>query len=143
MRWILISALALAGCGTAPPRDATQEKWYGRGVEDLAAMNRQAEENFKAGRGDAAAALIQKGEPLMNRLLSVPHPTLAAEQAASDLEDLYGRMLLSNRHYGWAQMMFQKNLSRWKHWEPQTDDTARRLKQARDEIAQCTQMMEQ
>ena len=79
----------------------------------------------------------------MKRLLDVQHPTLEAAEAASDLDDLYGRMLLSNHHYGWAQMMFQKNLSRWKHWDPQTEETARRLKLAESEIAECTKKMEQ
>jgi len=79
----------------------------------------------------------------MKRLLAVPHPTLEAAEAASDLDDLYGRMLLSNHHYGWAQMMFQKNLSRWKHWDPQTEETTRRMKQAESEIAECTRKIDQ
>lgn len=106
-------------------------------------MAKQADGLFKAGKGDDAAAVIQKAQPLQKRVLEVSHPTLAAAQAASDLDDLYGRMLLSNHHYGWAQMMFQKNLSRWKHWDPQTEDTARRFKLAESEIAECTKKMEQ
>lgn len=106
-------------------------------------MARQAENSFRAGRADEASATIQKAEPIQKRLLGVPHPSLEAAEAASDLDDLYGRMLLSNRHYGWAQMMFQKNLSRWKHWEPQTEETARRLKLAESEIAECSRKMEQ
>jgi hypothetical protein len=58
-------------------------------------------------------------------------------EAASDLDDLYGRMLLSNQHYVWAQTLFQKNLARWKYWQPQTPETARRMKQAEDAIAEC------
>ena len=70
-------------------------------------------------------------------MLAVPNPTFEAAVAASDLDDLYGRMLLSNRHYGWARLQFQKNLSRWKHWQPQTPDTARLMKQAESGIAEC------
>ena len=33
--------------------------------------------------------------------------------------------------------LFQKNLVRWKYWKPQTPDTAGRLKQAQDAIAEC------
>ncbi len=58
-------------------------------------------------------------------------------QDASDLDDLYGQMLLSNRNYGWARLFFQKNLARWKTWKPQTPDTAARLKAAQDNIAEC------
>jgi hypothetical protein len=100
-------------------------------------MNAEANRLFAAGKSDEAAAIIQKGEPIVKQLMDVPHATLEATEAASDLDDLYGRMLLSNRHYGWARLMFQKNLSRWKHYEPPTPETARRLKQAADAIDEC------
>ena len=80
---------------------------------------------------------IQQGEDLSGQVLAVIHPTLEAMQAASDLDDLYARMLLSNRHYTWAQTFFQKNRARWKYWQPQTEDTARRMKIAEDGIAAC------
>jgi hypothetical protein len=130
-------------CAPAPPpvapvqRDPTTERWYGQTVDELAAMNRQAEDFFQKGKGDEAAALIEKGEPLSSKLLSVPQPTLAATEAASDLDQLYGQMLLSNKNYGWARLLFQKNVARWKHWMPQTAETASRLKQAESAIAEC------
>ena len=143
--WIVwIAALALCGlltnCASEPgsgQRDATKEPWYGQAVEQLAAVDRQAESFFEAGKSDQAAALIQQGQSLQSRLLSVPKPTLEAVEAASDLDDLYGRMLLSNHHYGWARLFFQKNLARWKHWTPETPETARRLTQANSEIEEC------
>jgi len=140
MRLLVVLALAfLASCeqAPAPPRDATKEPWYRDAVEQLTAMNREADSAFAAGKSDQAAALIEKGQPLVARLLAVPNPTFEAAVAASDQDDLYGRMLLSNRHYGWARLLFQKNLSRWKHWQPQTPETARRLKQAESAIAEC------
>ena len=140
MRLLLILAAAfLTSCeqAPAPPRDATKEPWYRDAVEQLTAMNREAARAFAGGKSDQAAALIEKGQPLVARLLAVPNPTLEAAVAASDLDDLYGRMLLSNRHYGWARLLFQKNLSRWKHWQPQTPETARLLKQAESAIAEC------
>jgi len=100
-------------------------------------MNHEAVSSFESGKSDQAAALIEKGQPLVKRLLSVPQPTLEATEAASDLDDLYGRMLLANRHYGWARLLFQKNLARWKHWQPPTAESARRLKQAESAIAEC------
>ena len=147
---ILLAVCAvLAGCGAAPApapqasADPTSDKWYGETVEGLAAMNRQARELVKAGKGDAASDIILKGEDLSKRLLSVTHPTLAATVAASDLDELYGQMLLSNRNYGWARLLFQKNVVRWKYWQPQTPDTATRLKQAQDSIAECDRRLGQ
>ena len=136
---IFFAGVFLAGCASAPqrPGDPTQEAWYGETVEQLAPLVRAADASFANHKPDEAAALIQKAEPMAKRVVSVPRPTLEAVQAASDLDDLYGRMLLSNRHYGWARLLFQKNLARWKHWQPSTPDTARRLKQAQDAIAEC------
>ena len=133
----------LTACGTASAprrdatRDATKEAWYSETVQQLVGMNGEARSFFESGKSDQAAALIEKGQPLMSRLLSVPRPTLEATEAASDLDDLYGRMLLANRHYGWARLLFQKNLARWRHWQPQTPEAARRLQQAKAAIAEC------
>jgi len=136
---VILAAAFLASCepAPAPPHDATKEPWYHDTVEQLTSMNREADSAFAAGNSDQAAKLIEKGQPLVARLLDVPNPTLEAAVGASDLDDLYGRMLLSNRHYGWARLLFQKNLSRWKHWQPQTAETARLLKQAESAIAEC------
>ncbi len=148
MRLILIAAAFLAtGCSPAPPPikpvplDETTQPWYREVTAQLAAIDTQAEQFFQAGKANQASDLIQKGEPLASRLLSVPRPTLAAAKAASDLDSLYGRMLLSNRHYGWARLLFQKNESRWRHWKPQTPDTLNRLKQAESAIAECDKRM--
>lgn len=143
MRWWLTAAcLALANCGTAPapppsaPK-AAEQSWYGPTVSQLAAVNQKAEEAFRSGKPDAAAALLVQGQSLSNRLLSVQDPTLPAMEAASDLDDLYGRMLLSNRHYGWARMLFQRNVARWRHWQPETPETVRRRQRALDQITEC------
>ncbi|HLH43776.1 MAG TPA: hypothetical protein VKV74_12355 [Bryobacteraceae bacterium] len=146
MRLLSIASFAafLAGCGSAPgpqERDETRQPWYSQAVEQLAALNAQAEGFFKRGESDQAAELIKEAQPVQRRLLSVRSPTLEAMEAVSDLDDLYGRMLLSNRHYGWARLFFQKNLARWKHWSPQTEETARRLKKTEAEIAACDQRL--
>jgi hypothetical protein len=136
--WIL---LPLCGCGPAPApqphaaQDETKQPWYSQVEKQLATQNLETKRLLKVGKSDDAAALIQSGEPLATRLLSVPKPTLAAMEDASDLDDLYGRMLLSNRNYGWARLFFQKNLARWKNWTPQTPDTAARYKEAQAAIA--------
>jgi hypothetical protein len=64
-------------------------------------------------------------------------------EAVADLDELYGRMLLSNRNYGWARLQFQKNLARWKNWQPQTPETARRLKLAASQIDECDRRLAQ
>jgi hypothetical protein len=135
--------LFLAGCAAPPPRpeqakvDPTKEAGYADAVEQLAAVNREAEGLLKGGRSPDAAAAITKGLPLQTRLLAAPQPTLGAMEAVSDLDDLYARMLLSKHENTWARMLFQKNLARWKNWKPQADDTMRRLRRAEAGIAEC------
>jgi hypothetical protein len=143
VRPILILAAVLTACSPAPPRamhpkpDPTKEAWYGETIGQLAAMAREAETLLRQNAPDRAAAIVTQGQPLSQRLLSVPRPTLAAMEAVSDLDQLYGQMLLGNRHYVWARVLFQKNLTRWTLWMPQTPDTVRRLKLAHEAIAEC------
>ena len=146
-----IFAMLLSGCAPAPapspapqpPPDPVSEAWYGPATEQLAGMIREAETLLREGNSDRAAAIITLAEPFSLRLLAAPHPTLAAMEAASDLDHLYAGMLMGNKNYGWARLAFQKNVSRWKHWKPQTPETARRLKQAQDGIAECDKRMGQ
>jgi len=146
---LLILAVLLAGCAPAPapaPKvavDPVTEEWYGPVTAQLAAMNREAEALLRDHKGDEAAAVITRGQVLASRLLAAPRPTLAAMEAASDLDQLYAGMLLGNGNYGWARVTFQKNVSRWKYWRPQTAETGRRLKLARDGIAECDRKMAQ
>jgi hypothetical protein len=110
----------LAGCSPAPPpaeqpkADLTAADWYAPTIDQLAALNRD-----------------------QTRLLQASQPTLAAMEASADLDDLYGQMLLHNKQYGWARSMFQKNVTRWKHWKPESPDTERRLKSAMSQVAEC------
>jgi hypothetical protein len=146
---LLMLAVLLTACAPAPapaPKvasDPVAEEWYGPVTAQLAAMNREAEGLLREGKSDQAAAIITKGQPLVSRLLAAPRPTLAAMEAASDLDQLYAGMLLGNRNYGWARLTFQKNVSRWKNWRPQTPETARRLRLAQDGIAECDRRMGQ
>ena len=147
---IAAAALLLLGsCAAPPPRseqpkaDPTKEAGYADAVEQLAAMNREAEDLLKRGRSQDAAAAITKGLPLQTRLLTAPRPTLGAMEAVSDLDDLYARMLLSNHRDGWARLLFQKNLARWKNWKPPTSDTMRRIRQAEAGIAACDRRLKE
>jgi hypothetical protein len=142
-------AILLAACAPSSPLaqkqkpDPTNESWYGQTVNELAATNRRATELFHKRKQDEAAALIEKGETLSKRLLAIPQPTLAAVEAASDLDQLYGEMLFSNHNYGWASLMFQRNVARWKNQTPQTAETAARLKVAEDSVSRCERRIAQ
>ena len=143
MIWLLVFVLALTGCGPKPapapqPKpDPTKEAWYGETTKQLAMLAREADAAFQRGQKEQTAALIEKGQPLIHRLLSAPYPTLEAMEAVSDLDELYGRMLLSNGRYAWARVFFQKNLTRWSLWKPRTADTQRRLETAKGAAAEC------
>ena len=139
---VILTAALLCGCSTVPPAerpkaDPTTEAAYGRTVEELVSMGRQAEELLHKGKPDQAAAIISKGQPLVGSLLAAPRPTLAAMEAVSDCDQLYGELLVRKRYFGSARMLFQKNVTRWKNWEPQPPATARRLKLALDARAEC------
>jgi hypothetical protein len=142
---VFLAAVFITACGdqpsAAPQPDSAADSQYNQSVQQLAATTRAAETAFQQGKPDDAAALIEKAEPVSSEVLAVPKPTLAAMEAASDLDDLYGRMLLSNKHYEWALFLFQKCSARWKYWQPQTEETARRLKLAESEIAICQRRM--
>jgi len=142
VRLLTILAALLTACGPAPPRathvkpDLAKEAWYSETASQLTAMSKEAQ-NLLHDKPDRAAAIVTQGQPLIQRLLSVPRPTLAAMEAVSDMDQLYGQMLLGNRHYVWARVLFQKNLTRWTLWIPRTPDTLRRLESARRAIAEC------
>jgi hypothetical protein len=121
----------------SPKADETKSAAYAQAVEQLNAMNREAEAAYKTGKSDLAAKIMEQEKPLVSRVLSAPKPTLAATEAASDLDELYGAMLLRNRHYGWARILFQGDAARWKHWQPATESTSRRLKAAESGVAEC------
>jgi len=146
---LLILAVLLSACAPAPapaPKvavDPVTEDWYAPATAQLAATNREAEGLLRGGNSDRAAAAITKGQALANRLLAAPRPTLAAMEAAADLDQMYATMLMDNKNFGWARLTFQKNVSRWKNWRPQTEETARRIKLARDGIAECDRRMGQ
>ena len=106
-------------------------------------MNLEAEQLLQNGKSDQAAGIITKGQPLVSRLLSAPQPTLSAMEAVSDCDHLDARMLLTNGHVGWARLLFQKNVTRWKNWKPQTPETARRLALAEAGIAECDRRLQQ
>jgi hypothetical protein len=143
----LLAAALLAGCGpSAPPAktpkaDPTSEAWYAESAQRLANLDRAAAQYFQAGRAQEAAAIITSAQSLEARLLAAPRPTFEAMEAIADLDRIYGKMLISNGYFGEARLLFQKNITRWKTWKPQTSETERRLKEANDDIAECDKHM--
>jgi len=144
---LLFAAALLAGCGPAAPTakapkvDPTTEGWYAQNTERLTNMDRAAQKLLEAGRKDEAAAIVTSGQSLQTRLLAAPHPTLEAMEAIADLDRVYAKMLISNGYFGEARMLFQKNITRWKTWKPQSPETERRLKEANSDIAECDRHM--
>ena len=140
--YVILAAALLSGCSASPPAsqpkaDPTTAASYGLAVSELASMGRQAEELLQNGKADQAAVIVGNGQPLLERLLAAPRPTLAAMEAVSDFDQLYGRLLVGNGYFGSARLLFQKNVTRWKTWKPQPPETARRLKLALDAVAVC------
>jgi hypothetical protein len=144
---VLLTAALLTACGPATPTakapkvDPTTEAWYAQSTEKLTNMDRAAEQYFQAGRSQEAAAIVSSAQSLQSRLLAAPRPTLAAMEAIADLDRIYGRMLVSNGYFGEARLLFQKNVTRWKTWKPQTPETERRLQEANSDIAECDKHM--
>jgi hypothetical protein len=144
-----LALVTLLSCGSPPSgesgsavalTDPARQPEYLAKLERLREMNEQAREHYREGRRDEAATLVTEGQPLSKDLLAISRPTLAAMEAASDLDQLYGDLLLENRHYLYARQLYQRNVGRWKHWQPQTDDTRRRLQEAQDAIARCDRL---
>ena len=134
-------AVLLASACAPPPKpqakvDPAAEAGYSEAAVQLAGLNKEAEQALASGQFQRVADNIEKGLPLQTRLLTAPRPPLAAMEAICDLDDLYARMLLHNGRPGWARLMYQKNVVRWRGWTPATADTERRLKQAQAGLAE-------
>jgi hypothetical protein len=135
----------LAGCASEPPPkkveqpkvDPVTEAWYPKSVSDLAALNHRGEDLFRKGERDQAGTVVTEGQELQGKLLAAPKPTLEAMEVSSDLDDLYARILLANNNVGWARLVYQKNVVRWRVWKPQTAETEKRRKQAEAGIKEC------
>lgn len=150
MRFLRLATAALLaiGCKRSPAPvadkatpDASQQEWYNQTTAQVSALSREAERLFRSGKPDEAARLIGQAQVMTTHLLETPRPTVAALEAASDVDQLYGNMLLANRHYGAARMFFQKNVARWKYRTPQTGEAIRRQRLAQAGIAECDRLL--
>jgi hypothetical protein len=139
---LILCAGLLSACSRQPAEapakaNPVEEVWYGEVLGQVKDLRTKATRLLQEGKKDEAAAALKNAEPLVRRLLTVPSPTLEAAVAASDIDQLYARMLAGNRHYGWARMVFQKDAARWRNWTPQTEESLRRRKMAEAGMAEC------
>ena len=143
--WLTVAALLLGGCAPAPvaaPKvDPATEGWYAEAVDRLTKIDRVTEQLFQNGRTQEAAALVTSGQSLQNRLLTAPRPGLEAMEAIADLDQVYGKLLVSNGYFGEARLLFQKNVTRWKTWKQKTPETESRLKMANEAMTECDRHM--
>lgn len=68
-------------------------------------------------------------------------PTLGAMEAVSDLDHIYGKLLLAKGYPIWARQMFVTNAVRWRHWKPETEDTLRRRREAEKAVGECDRLL--
>jgi len=133
----LLSACSQQPAEAPAKANPVGEAWYGEVLGQVKDLHAKAAKLVQEGKKDEAAAALKSAEPLVQRLLTVPSPTLEAAVAASDIDQLYAQMLAGNRHYGWARMVFQKDAARWRNWTPQTEESLRRRKIAEAGMAEC------
>ena len=110
-------------------------------VATLEKLRAEAEALQQRGDGDAAAKRIELAQQISAWVLRDPRPTLDAMKAVAAIDDLYGRSLLRNRHYGWARLFFQKNVARWRTWPAPTEETERLRREAEAAIAECDRLL--
>ncbi len=141
-RWLAVALLFWTACNAPPPppkaeADPTAAPGYRAAIAELAGLNQSAAERLKKGDRAEAGALIERGESFSRQLLAVPRPSLAALEAVSDRDQMYGEMLMANKHWTHARQMLLKNVHRWRNWKPETPDTMRRREAAERAVAEC------
>ena len=144
----VLAFLQIVACAPPPERaestlrrDLSADQGYLDTIQRLSALNRKAAASLESGARDQAAALVKQGLPLSAELLQVNRPTLGAMEAVSDLDHLYGKLLLSKGYPVWARQMFVTNAVRWRQWKPESEDTLRRRREAEKAIAECDRLL--
>ncbi|MCZ2154761.1 MAG: hypothetical protein LC114_12810 [Bryobacterales bacterium] len=143
----LLLLLVLCGCTTRnapavlPPADPMMDADYRAALDQLRALNAQAQEHWRNGEKALAAQALKEAQPLAKELLDVRRPSKEAYEAVSDFDQLYATVLLANGHTVWARQIFMTNAARWRNWNPQTEDTKRRLREAEQGAAEADKKM--
>lgn len=145
---MILALLLLSACAQKPAPSAVEahperEAAYAADTERLARVVQEADQFLARERRDLAATKVEEGKMIAARLLAAPHPTLAAMTVVSDLDHVYGRMLFTNRHLGWARITFQQDAARWRNWSPQTAETEKRRRVANEWMLKCDRALEE
>lgn len=139
--------LALCGCTThnapavLPPADPMTDSGYRATLDQLRALNAQAQSHWRNGEKPLTAAVLKEAQPLAKELLDVRRPPREAFEAVSDFDQLYAAVLLANGHTVWARQIFMTDAARWRNWKPRTEDTERRLRAAERGAAEADRKM--
>jgi tetratricopeptide (TPR) repeat protein len=107
----------------------------------ISKLNRAGRLFLDAGDRNAAGQCVTRAVPQVAAILKTVRPSLYAFHLAADHDDLYGDMLFGNRHWGEARDFYQKNVIRFKNWDPPTDYTRKRLAQAQEKVKACEKKM--
>jgi hypothetical protein len=99
MRIALVAAVSFLTACASPPgetakADPTKEAGYDQTLQQLIALNREAEKDFISGKKEEAGKLVVDGEALASRLLVVPEPTVAGAGAGARVYDILGRKMV-------------------------------------------------
>jgi hypothetical protein len=107
----------------------------------IARLNRAGRLFLDAGDRKSAGECVTRAVPQVMQILKAVRPSLYAFHLAADHDDLYGDMLAGNRHWGDARDMYQKNVIRFKNWDPPSEYSRKRLQQAQAKVAACEKKM--
>lgn len=140
-------ALLLAACGSparapqaaAPKIDRAAQRAR---LAELENANRAARELFDKGDRAAAGEIVGRTEAMAIALIGGdPSPSIEIMRAVSDHDELYGRLLMANRHWGHARHILAKIENRWRLWQPQDDESRKRRSGAITLMRECEQHM--
>lgn len=140
-------ALLLASCGSpARPPQAAAPK-IDRAAQrarlaELENANRAARELFDKGDRTAAGDIVGRTDAMAIALIGGdPSPSIEILRAVSDHDELYGRLLMANRHWGHARHILAKIENRWRLWQPQDDESRQRRAGALALMLECEKRM--
>jgi hypothetical protein len=128
MRTLLVAARdVMVSCAAPPPPPAQKAavdpgdgEWYAPAITELAGLNRESGVAIAGAASPTMRRENHEGAGVVGAAAVGCAPPLEAMEAAADNENLYAGMLLANKNFGWARLSYQKNVSRWKNWRPQT-----------------------
>lgn len=136
--------LLASSCSTTAPRrpepaapkiDRTRQHAQ---LSELEGANRTAWDLFRQGQRTAAGDIVGRTDALsINLIGGDPSPSLAIMRAVSDHDELYGRLLMANHHWGHARHIIAKIENRWRLWQPQDDETRQRRAAAVALMREC------